>query len=148
MGKRITMKDVRKLGLVEVSPGVFKRAGNCGKRVKISKNRIKVSNKQQKVDLFIISINQELGITVVPEHQFHDERRWRFDYAILDQKIAIEVEGGVWTNGRHTRGKGYLNDMEKYNAAVTLGWRLIRVTPEQLNKRYTINQIKKLINHK
>jgi len=41
-------------------------------------------------------------------------------------KIAIEAEGGVWTGGRHTRGGGYTKDAEKYNAAVVLGWRVLR----------------------
>jgi len=44
----------------------------------------------------------------------------------------MEIEGGTWVSGRHTRGKGYLNDLEKYNEAVILGWRLLRVTPQML----------------
>ena len=67
------------------------------------------------------------------EHQFAAPARlWAFDYAWLDQKIALEVEGGVWTGGRHTRAKGFLEDMKKYNAAAVLGWRVLRVTPDQL----------------
>src|SRR4051812_46647081 len=47
----------------------------------------------------------------VTEHRFHEARQWRFDYAFVAQKVAVEVEGGVWTRGRHTRGKGFLEDM-------------------------------------
>jgi hypothetical protein len=47
------------------------------------------------------------------------------------RKVALEIEGGVWTNGRHVRGKGFLGDIEKYNAAAVRGWRLLRCTPEQ-----------------
>lgn len=65
------------------------------------------------------------------EYRFYDKRRWRFDFAIPSRKIAIEIEGGVWTNGRHTRGKGYIGDMEKYNFAALLGWRILRFTPQQ-----------------
>ena len=66
------------------------------------------------------------------EYPFHPDRRWRFDYAWPKRMLAVECEGGAWTQGRHTRGEGFINDMEKYNAAVQLGWRLLRFTPEQL----------------
>lgn len=66
-----------------------------------------------------------------PEFRFAPPRRWRFDFA-FDNLIAIEVEGGVWTQGRHTRGAGFLADCEKYNEAAIRGWCVIRVTPDSL----------------
>lgn len=60
------------------------------------------------------------------EYRFHDTRRWRFDFAWPDQRVAVEMEGGVWSRGRHVRGHGYLSDLEKYNAATMLGWRVLR----------------------
>jgi len=81
------------------------------------------------------------GLEVTPEYKFHAERKWRFDYVILSHKIAIEVEGGVWSNGRHTRGSGFVKDMEKYNEAARLGYRLIRVQPQELLTGYTISLI-------
>lgn len=66
------------------------------------------------------------------EHRFHPVRRWRFDYAWPDLRIALELEGGVWTRGRHTRGSGFVADLEKYNEAALGGWLLLRVTPRQL----------------
>lgn len=66
------------------------------------------------------------------EHLFHPTRKWRFDYAWPGQKVAVEVEGGIYTQGRHTRGKGYADDMEKYNAAALRGWTLLRYTPARL----------------
>lgn len=68
------------------------------------------------------------------EYRFHPDRKWRFDYAWIPQKIAMEIEGGVWSGGRHTRGAGFLKDMEKYNQAARLGWRVFRFTPQQLVK--------------
>lgn len=68
------------------------------------------------------------------EFRFAAPRRWRFDYAWLSAKVALEVEGGIWTGGRHTRGKGFLGDMEKYNTATVMGWRVLRVTPDQLKR--------------
>lgn len=57
------------------------------------------------------------------------ERKWRFDYANPRLKVAIEIEGGIWINGRHIRGRGYKNDMEKYNRAQILGWKVMRYEP-------------------
>ena len=59
-------------------------------------------------------------------------RKWRFDYCWPDYSVALEVDGGVWTGGRHTRGSGWLKDTEKLNTATTMGWRLLRCTPEML----------------
>ena len=67
----------------------------------------------------------------VAEHRFHPTRRWRFDWAFLDRLVALEVEGGVWQQGRHTRGSGFVKDIEKYNAAAALGWRIIRALPRK-----------------
>ncbi len=68
-----------------------------------------------------------------PEYQFSSLRKWRFDFAWIPGRLALEVEGGVWTGGRHTSGAGFMSDMEKYNAGVILGWRILRCTPEQLS---------------
>ena len=95
-------------------------------------------------DLFCALIKSELGLDVVKEYRFHLTRKWRFDYAISSKMIAIEVEGGAYTQGRHTRGKGFVADMEKYNEAVCLGWQLIRVTPSQLVTMQTVQYIKML----
>jgi very-short-patch-repair endonuclease len=68
----------------------------------------------------------------VAEFKFHPVRKWRTDWAWPDRKLAVEVEGGVFIHGRHSRGAGMLKDMEKYNALAAAGWRLIRVTPSQV----------------
>jgi very-short-patch-repair endonuclease len=62
------------------------------------------------------------------EYRFHPTRKFRFDYAFPDKKLAIEIEGGIWIRGRHTRPIGYAKDCEKYNIAALMGWRVIRVT--------------------
>ena len=69
----------------------------------------------------------------LPEREYRFcERRWRFDFAFVEQKIAVEIEGGQWINGRHTRPQGYQNDIEKYNAAARLGWKVYRFTPDMV----------------
>jgi very-short-patch-repair endonuclease len=68
----------------------------------------------------------------VAELRFHPTRKWRLDYAWPDAKLGLEVEGGVWSGGKHGRGSGIVKDMEKANALACLGWRLLRVTPSAL----------------
>lgn len=63
------------------------------------------------------------------QYRFHPTRKWRFDFAWPDLKIAIECEGGIFVNGGHNRGKIYSSNCEKYNQAVILGWRLLRYPP-------------------
>lgn len=71
----------------------------------------------------------------VREHPFAaPSRRWRFDFAWPEHKVALEVEGGVWTRGRHTRGAGYEADIVKYNAGILMGWLIIRATTGQVQK--------------
>lgn len=71
-------------------------------------------------------------ITPTPEHRFHPTRRWRFDFAFPDQRVAVELEGGTWVKGRHSTGRGMSADAEKYNAAVVGGWRVLRFTSDML----------------
>ena len=68
----------------------------------------------------------------VLEYRFAPPRRWRFDIAWPDIRIALEQDGGIWTRGRHSRGAGQLADMEKLNEAARLGWRVGRFTPAQV----------------
>lgn len=75
---------------------------------------------------------QQLDAGWVEEHRFHPERRWRFDFARPDIRLAIEIDGGIWTRGRHSRGTGQEKDMEKNNAAVALGWQILHFTPTQV----------------
>jgi very-short-patch-repair endonuclease len=78
----------------------------------------------------------------VAELQFEPLRRWRFDYSWPEAKIALEVEGGIWSGGRHTRGKGFIGDRAKYNHAARLGWRVLRVQPKELMTLATVQLVK------
>lgn len=68
------------------------------------------------------------GEDATREHRFHPTRKWRFDVAFPSLLIAAEIDGAVWTRGRHTRGAGFVKDQEKTNAAALLGWRVFRFT--------------------
>lgn len=79
------------------------------------------------------------------EHRFHPKRRWRFDFADVRKMVAIEVEGGTWSNGRHVRGAGYESDCVKYNEAALMGWKVIRVTSTMVRDGRAIDFIKRSI---
>ena len=102
---------------------------------------------ERMIDVFCQVARKEVGVEPVKEYQFHAQRKWRFDYAFVEAKIALEVEGGVHTGGRHIRPKGFLGDMEKYNTAATLGWRLLRTTPDRLLSGETLKMIRDAINY-
>ena len=96
-------------------------------------------------DMFTLFCLSQLGREPVREYRFHPVRKWRFDYAFPDLKIAIECDGGVWTGGRHNRPKGYIKDMEKFNAAASLGWVVLKFTPQQLMTSATIDTLRSTI---
>ena len=79
------------------------------------------------------------------EIRFHPVRRWRLDYGWPAYRVGLEVEGGVFTQGRHTRGAGALGDMAKYNELACMGWRLLRVVPRQLCTAETLDWIKRAL---
>lgn len=67
------------------------------------------------------------GPRLETEYRFHPKRRWRADYCHVATKTIIELEGGIYSGGRHTRGQGYRNDCEKYNAATLDNYAVIRL---------------------
>lgn len=99
-----------------------------------------MSKSKQKLELIMTQFPQ-----FEPEHRFHPDRKWRFDWAWPDAKIAIEYEGLIAARSRHRTIKGYHNDTEKYNAAVLLGWRVLRFTPISMKQPgIVLDQIRKL----
>lgn len=91
------------------------------------------------------------------EYIFHPVRKWRFDYCWPRHKIALEVEGGIFGHtkkngvksktGAHSSITGILRDIEKYNAAAEHGWRILRVTPDDLLKTKTLELLKRILNY-
>lgn len=76
------------------------------------------------------------------EYRFCDERKWRFDLAWPTYMLALEVQGGIWTRGRHTRGVALLAEWEKLNAAACLGWRVLFCQPRDLCTSETVATIR------
>lgn len=66
------------------------------------------------------------------DFQFAPPRGWEFDRCHQAARVAVELEGGTWSGGRHVRGKGYEDDCEKYNEAAARRWQLFRLTTTML----------------
>jgi len=84
-------------------------------------------------DFFIMTC-KNLGLfEFIPEYKFHPTRKWRIDYADPFIKLGVEIQGAVWTIGRHNRPTGYIKDMEKFNAMNELGWHLLLYQPKKID---------------
>ena len=81
----------------------------------------------------------------VAEYQFDPDRKWRLDRAWPGHRVGVEVQGGTWSNGRHTRGEGYEQDCEKANGAALLGWIVLRVTPRMIDDGRALALIERAI---
>lgn len=93
----------------------------------------KAKKAQQVDDLHQRVLAQLVGFPdPTTELMFHHKRKWRFDYAWEEQKLALEIHGGIHSGGRHTRGRGFVEDRAKMNEATLLGWTVLEVTPEHI----------------
>lgn len=90
-------------------------------------------NRLNKYELQFYCRLVDMGERPEYEFKFHPTRKWRFDLAIPHHRIAIEIEGGTWSGGRHSRGAGFRGDCEKYNEAQKLGYVVLRYTPDMID---------------
>ena len=79
------------------------------------------------------------------EYRFDDERGWRFDLAWPAFKLAVEVQGAIWTGGSHGRGSGIERDYAKINAAQIAGWRVLQYGKSAIEDGTAIYQIRKAL---
>lgn len=80
----------------------------------------------------------------IPEAEvaFAPGRKFRWDYAWVPQKVALEQQGGIWVRGAHGRGTGIVRDIEKFSLGAALGWRLLLVEPKDLCSAHNLNMIR------
>ena len=80
------------------------------------------------------------------EYQFHPKRRWKFDFAWPQLMIAVEIEGGTYTGGRHVRPEGFRKDCEKYNAAALMGWMVLRGDVKMVKNNVLLDTVQAALN--
>jgi len=105
------------------------------------------------------------------EYRFHSTRKWRVDFAFVQDRVAVELEGGsfgapiicqtckkpvmifrkdgkpvvVRRPGRHQDPVSFEKDIEKYNELALEGWTLIRITKKLINEHKAIELIKRAL---
>jgi hypothetical protein len=83
------------------------------------------------------------------EFVFHESRKWRFDFAFVEQKVAVEYDGGVFDGlPSHSSTSGILRDIEKINEAQLAGWIVIRCTAQTVASEVAVKYIKRAINRR
>lgn len=125
--------------------------------IPLLRRSVKHARKRQAKDVLYVMLCKQCKALGLPEPQteykFHPERKWRFDFAwpawtdypdfdkengILPKtrgNLAIEIQGGTFTRGRHSRGAGQHNDYEKMNEAQRLGWRVLQFDSSMLSSQ-------------
>lgn len=89
---------------------------------------------------------QLAGVPIpVAEYRFHPTRRWQFDQAWPALLIAVEIDGGGFVQGRHSRGAGVEKDCEKFCEAALLGWRIFRVTPRMVRDGRALGYLERFL---
>lgn len=81
----------------------------------------------------------------VLELVFAPPRKFRFDFAWPARKVALEIDGAIWSQGRHTRGAGVEKDMEKGNLAVLTGWRVLHFSPRHVTAGIAISVLRQVL---
>lgn len=94
------------------------------------KNKVVIPKEIGKYKLHIISVLERSGLKFQEEYQFDEVRKFRFDWAIEEYRIAIEYEGIFSEKSGHTTIAGYTKDITKYNLATKLGWQILRYTAD------------------
>lgn len=95
------------------------------------------------------TLYQQMRIAAVPlpekQVRFHPTRQWRADFCWRELRVIVEVQGGTWTNGAHTRGGGYENDCEKMAEAQLLGYRVLYVTGDMVKDGRALRLIERML---
>lgn len=97
--------------------------------------------------VFLAALGQAGIPAPVPEFRFHAIRKWRFDFCWPDYRLVLEIQGGIFSNGRHSRGASLLKEWEKLNAAAEMGYRILYCQPADCTKAATLDAIIAALNY-
>jgi very-short-patch-repair endonuclease len=97
--------------------------------------------KTDKAELFRfawLAFFQDAQLPCIEAHEEYNfdfalKRKHRFDFAFPDYLVAVEIEGNAWNvkgGGKHMQD----TDLEKYNIAAWMGWRVFRYSPAMLKR--------------
>ena len=96
---------------------------------------MKGKNIKSVLEITVAILLDSHGIQYQREYKFSFSRKFRFDFAILEHKIGIEIQGGQWlTKSGHNTGKGLQKDYEKLNLAQIEGWKVLQYSTDDIKK--------------
>ena len=81
----------------------------------------------------------------IREYRAIPGRRFKFDFAWVDQRLLVEVQGAIFVKGGHSTGTGIMRDHEKNNLAVIAGWRVIYVNSTTIDSGKAIEEIEEAL---
>ena len=112
-----------------------------------SKTRLRAAHKGPRATFEHQLLARQLTQAQIPfqeEFRFEPKRRWRFDFLV--DNFGIEIVGGLWMKrSGHSQGRAQLDDMEKFNHAALLGYRVLQFSPDQVKSGEAIGFIEKCI---
>lgn len=104
-----------------------------------------MKNQQQYEDSLYKQI-VEAGTIPVPARQFKaiPKRKFTWDFVWEEQKLLVEVQGGIWLKGDfgHTSGVGYRRDRFKNDLAMCSGWKVLEFTSDMVTYGEALEFIK------
>ena len=105
--------------------------------------REQAAARREALELAMLQQLRAVGLDAGVERQyrFHPSRQWRADFAWPAQMLMLEVEGGTWSGGRHTRGPGFEQDCIKGAAALLAGWRVLHVTGDLIRSGMALSWV-------
>jgi len=119
--------------------------------MKIKKKYLQKKKPRKSKYRFFELMLEKSHIPFIPEYYVKDlfsddsgfKKQYRMDYLFFNQKtleiaFILEIEGGIFSYGRHTRGTGFWNDILKYNAITLAGVPLLRLPAALLKKRLNL----------
>jgi len=139
MALRLTETEARAAGLEKL------HGSPLALRKKAKAKRKRPTEKSIGEETFALHLKLDRIPKPEREYTFHPTRRFRFDFAWPKIKLAVEVDGGVHSNGRHNRGKGFEEDLINMNEAILHGWTVLRFSTSQVNQGMEIDVLKKFL---
>jgi very-short-patch-repair endonuclease len=76
-------------------------------------------------EAYVEALAPDLAQGMVAQYAVIPGRRWAWDFAWPSARVAVELQGGLYSGGAHARPAGILRDMAKANAAALAGWRVL-----------------------
>jgi hypothetical protein len=101
--------------------------------------RMRYKRQRYPYEASVDGLNDQLraaGMFALREYRFHPTRQWKFDLAFPEKKVGIEYQGGIFLpgGGGHQRTRGIVRDMEKFNEAQMLGWKVLLFGPDEVRE--------------